>query len=181
MTDAASLESLMGRYAAGDEAAFSALFEALYPGVMRFHLRSVRNPELAEDLTQRTFLKLHLARRRYRPDASLKPWVFAIAKNLQRDLFRKRARSAELLTDTGSVDDRGADAGRTSDILLRKRLEEAVMNLPENQRDVILLHKFEGLAMNEVAEALGIGLSAAKVRAHRGYAALRDVLEKRLR
>ncbi len=180
--EAAELQGLMHRYACGDEQAFQELFSLLYARVYRFHLRSTREPEVAEDLTQKTFLKLHVARRRYREGAKVRPWVFAIAKNLQRDLFRKRSRSGELLSDRGdaheAADPRSATDKR--DILLRKRLEEAIAQLPEGQRDVVLLHKFEGLSMAEVAETLGIGVSAAKVRAHRAYGALKEILKNRV-
>lgn len=173
------LREWMRLYADGDAKAFSPLYSALHPAVFRYHLCSTRRPEVAEDLTQKTFLKLHVARQRYRKGAPVKPWVFTIAKNVQRDLFRRQRRSREDLLE--AADSRwsqcATEAEPRDDLLMQNKLQKAVYSLPGGQRDVILLHKFHGMSMAEVADTLRIGVSAAKVRAHRGYAALRTVLD----
>lgn len=172
------LREWMMQYADGDTKAFSPLYSVLHPAVFRFHLCSTRRPEVAEDLTQKTFLKLHVARQRYRKGAPVKPWVFTIAKNVQRDLFRRQQRSREdLLEAADSRWSQCATEQKQDDPLMQDKLQQAIHSLPGGQRDVILLHKFEGFSMAEVAAALQIGVSAAKVRAHRGYAALRTVLD----
>lgn len=173
------LRRLMACYSDGDSGAFSDLFSALYPSIYRFHLRTMGRPEVAEDLAQKTFLKLHVARRRFRKDATVKPWVFAIAKNIQRDHFRKRQRSREqLMEDENATYARNAEdtEEQPRDIFLERKLDSALRSIPPNQREVIVLHKYEGLSMQEVATTLGIGVSAAKVRAHRGYRTLRTFL-----
>ena len=173
------LREWMRQYADGDTKAFSPLYSALHPAVFRYHLCSTRRREVAEDLTQKTFLKLHVARRRYRKGAPVKPWVFTIAKNVQRDLFRRQQRSREDLLE--AADSRWAQCATKTepqdDTLMQNKLQKAIYSLPGGQRDVILLHKFHGMSMAEVADTLRIGVSAAKVRAHRGYAALRTVLD----
>ena len=179
--DDEKLRRMMACYADGDSGAFSDLFSVLYPSIYRFHLRTMGRPEVAEDLAQKTFLKLHIARRRFRRDAAVKPWVFAIAKNIQRDYFRKRQRSREqLMEDENTTFARNVenDKEEPRDILLEKKLQSALRSIPPNQREVIVLHKFEGLSMQEVATSLGIGVSAAKVRAHRGYRTLRSFLDQ---
>jgi RNA polymerase sigma-70 factor (ECF subfamily) len=174
------LGALMARYAQGDSAAFKMLFSALKPRVYGFHLRSTGVAAAAEDLTQQTFLKLHVARRRYRTGAPVEPWLFAIAKNAQRDLRRRWQRSREQLSDEGELPEKleTASSHGAQDVFLKERLDQAIARLPEGQRDVLLLHKYQGLSMREVAEALGIGVSAAKVRAFRAYGALRKLLER---
>lgn len=168
----------MVSYAKGDQDAFSQLYAAMCPGILRFHRRVVRNKVLAEDLTQKTFLKVHVARRRFIPGSPIKPWIYTIARNLQRDHFRKAGRSKEYLTEEGSAPDRAQSATlpEERDIFFQRKLKTALEALPASQRDVVVLHKFQQLSMAEVAEVLGIGLSAAKVRAHRAYAALRTLL-----
>ncbi len=172
------LAAWMESYANGDQEAFSRLYEAMSPGVLGFHRRVVRNQVLAEDLTQKTFLKMHVARRRFIPGSPVKPWVYTIARNLQRDHFRKAGRSKEYLTEEGSAPDRAESATlpKERDIFFQRKLKTALDALPASQRDVVVLHKFQQLTMAEVAEVLGIGLSATKVRAHRAYAALRTLL-----
>lgn len=172
------LITLMGRYAKGDGAAFERIFSLLAPRVYGFHLRTMGRASVAQDLTQQTFLKLHVARRRYRDGSPVEPWIFAIAKNVQRDSLRRRKRSREHLTEDGELPSRIETATEPpdEDLLLRRRIADAIACLPEGQRDVLVLHKFQGLSMKEVADTLGIGLSAAKVRAFRAYGALRQLL-----
>jgi len=170
----------MTRYSKGDVGAFKQLFALLSNRVYGFHLRSTGNAVLAEDLTQQTFLKLHVARRRYRAGAPVEPWLFAIAKNAQRDQLRRKKRSREHLSEDGALPERVETTVESSspDALMNELLLEAMNQLPEGQRDVLVLHKFQGLSMKEVSQSLGIGVSAAKVRAFRAYNALRKLLER---
>lgn len=177
----ADLARLMSAYANGDSNAFADLYKHLYPRLLRFHMRSTRRGDLAEDLTQKTFLKIHVARRRYHQGAAVRPWAFAIARNLQRDHFRKNSRSKEHLTEEGVAPETAATAHPAApgpDHFFRRKLRAALDQLPVGQREVVVLHKLEQLSMAEVAETLDIGISAAKVRAHRAYGTLRKILSE---
>lgn len=170
-------EELMAAYAAGDEQAFHELFQRYAPVLLRVMARQLDAPVEAHDLVQQTFLQLHRARHDFRPDAKLRPWLFTIALNLKREHFRRlrRHREAALTLDgpgEPSVAPRGAE---TSDA--RQALSRALPRLPADQREVIELHWFDGLSFAEVSEILGVGLSAVKVRAHRGYRRLRQLIE----
>ncbi len=79
----------MDRYAAGDDAAFSELYDALSPRLLVFLQRRTRDDELAADLLQQTFLQMHCARRHFTPRAEVLPWAFAIARRLIIDRVRK--------------------------------------------------------------------------------------------
>ncbi len=74
--------SAMDRYAQGDDAAFSELYDALAPRLYGYLLRQTRNNARAEDLTQQTFLQMHCARGRFVRGADVVPWAFAIARRL---------------------------------------------------------------------------------------------------
>lgn len=167
----------MAAFVAGDEAAFAALFERhsgpLY-GVLR---RSLPSDDDARDLLQQTFLQLHRARHDFRPEARLRPWLYTIALNLKREFFRRRQRRPETPLDLERHREPSVEPavqGRFEHVVEVRR---AVAALPESQRVVIELHWFEELSFAEIAETLGLGLSAVKVRAHRGYNRLREALE----
>ncbi len=171
----ATNEELMGRFCEGDNAAFRALFSRLAPSVQRFVRSMLRQPALVEDVTQATFLSVIRSRDRYVRGANVARWVLSIAANAARDVLRRQSLGVEQLTATGEQLERPAETAQ-SDPGLRKRLEGALAKLPASQREVVVLHKVEGLLFEEVAEVLGISATAARIRAHRGYERLKELL-----
>jgi RNA polymerase sigma factor (sigma-70 family) len=178
-------EERMVRYRNGDRAAFERLFASLAPRVHGFFLRSFGDVQTADDLLQQTFLKLHRAKDTYRPGDRVKPWLFAIAANARMDELRRRMRLAE---DAGEEQvDRALETAERSQpdsaqlyegAELSAKVRAALRRLPESQRVVIELNRFEGLSLGEVGEALGISEGAAKLRAFRGYEQLRHELHE---
>ncbi len=170
-------EELFAAYVAGDRAAFRQLFDRYAGPLTRLMRQQVRNPQDAGELVQQTFLQLHRARRDFRAGARLKPWLYTIALNLRRQYFRTKGRRPETALDperhplptVEPVDLTRAERAR--------QVRMAVDALSPKQREVIELHWFEELSFPEVARVLGANLNTVKVRAHRGYKALRAVLE----
>ena len=143
-------------------------------------VRQLRSPDEARDVLQQTFLQLHRARNDFRPGANLKPWLYTIGMNCIREQHRRRGRRRELPlepTDEAklTIDEDLVEANQETR-LAQKRLHAALASLPENQREVIELHWFQGRPFAEVAKLVGASVSAVKVRAHRGYTKLRTVL-----
>lgn len=171
-------EELFEAYVSGDEAAFQQLFDRYAPLLLRLVGRDVRRRHEAEEIVQDTFLNLHRSAADFRKGARLRPWLMTIALNLKREYFRRRARRPESPLE---IDGRQDPVAASPRILERRhartQVERALDELPEGQREVIVLHWFGGLSFKEVAEVVGASLSAVKVRAHRGYAAMRAVLE----
>lgn len=175
-------EQLMAAYVAGDQDAFVALFDRHAPALLGMFRRHVRSEAAANDLLQQTFLLLHRARRDFRPDSNLRPWLYTIAMNCVREHFRRSGRRKEtplapevegaLVSDGPTYDE--VEEQRTT----QRRVREALAQLPENQRLVIEMHWFQGRPFQEVAAALGASVSAVKVRAHRGYTTLRQLLTR---
>jgi RNA polymerase sigma factor (sigma-70 family) len=168
-------DALMVRFCRGDEVAFGVLYDRYAPQLETFLRRLVRDQTLAEDLLQTTFLSFVRARGRYVATAGLRAWIFSIAANAGRDALRRRgARREEALgPELGDV---GGASVPMSDPPLARAIEEALRQLPEDQREAVLLHKMHGLSFPEVASALGTTVGAAKVRAHRGYQRLKLLL-----
>jgi RNA polymerase sigma-70 factor, ECF subfamily len=169
----------MQAYVEGDVRAFQRLFASLTPSLRAFFRRSVRDAAVADDLVQTTFLKLHGARRRWRPGERLRPWVFAIAAHVRTDWLRSQGRRAAEALGEGALEEADPSGDPSSGLRARERSERvhaALESLTEEQRTVVRLHRFEGLAFAQIGAALGITEGAAKLRAFRAYAELRKRL-----
>src|SRR5262249_33335967 len=171
----------MARYAAGDDAAFGELYDALAPRLYGYLLRQTRNNARAEDLVQQTFLQMHCARGRFIPAADVVPWAFAIARRLLIDGMRRSGREVSLeLREEEGAPPPIATALQQDEVVHSKELatsiERELARLPESHREAFALIKQEGLSFAEAAEVLGTTVSAVKLRAHRTYQALREAL-----
>lgn len=167
----------MDRYAAGDDAAFGDVYDAMAPRLYGYLLRQTRDAARAEDLLQQTMLQIHAARGRFFQGADVVPWSFAIARRLLIDSYRRRRREAKLVEDGGPE---RTSSPNTEEMLhqmrLTRSLEEEVSKLPEAQRVAFELTKREGLSLREVAEVLGTTVMAVKLRLHRAHVALRAAM-----
>jgi RNA polymerase sigma-70 factor (ECF subfamily) len=177
----------MERYAAGDEAAFGELYDALAPRLLGYLVRQTRSRERAEDICQQTFLQIHGARGRFIPGAEVIPWAFAIARRLMIDGMRRGKREVLASGDEERHDDvqeAASPAAAADDLAIARELAQEIQavlaKLPEGQRVAFELVKQEGLSMAEAAEVLGTTVSAVKLRAHRAYEALRAALGDRV-
>ena len=171
-------EALMEAYVAGDAGAFESLSRSLAPSIQTFFVRSVGRGAVAEDLLQTTFLKIHAARRTWRRGERLRPWVFTIAARVRVDWLRSRGRTErEIHGDGVGEPESRADPGEAAlEEERAERVRVALDSLPEPQRVVIHLHRFEGLSFGEIGKVLGISEGAARLRAFRAYGQLRTLL-----
>lgn len=177
----------MGRYCSGDAEAFRKLYALIAPRMLHYLLRMSQDRALAEDLLQLTFLKVHRARSAYVQGADPMPWIYAIAHRTFLDEVRKRKRSRVQLgreSDdlpeqaahiSGKAEDEVADTG--GDAALAQAALKALESLPSSQREAVVLTKLDGKSIAEAAAITGTTPGAMKVRAHRGYQALRKALE----
>jgi len=183
----ADAKDLMARYCDGDANAFRELYALVAPRLHGYLLKMARQRALADDLLQLTFLKVHRARAAYIRGADPTPWIYAIAHRTFLDETRRKKRAVvrvgddetlpEIATDLqGQTDDRRDEP---ADPELVKMALDALAELPDQQRQAVVLTKLEGKSVAEAAEIAGTTIGAMKVRAHRGYEALRKLLGKR--
>ncbi|MCC6751706.1 MAG: RNA polymerase sigma factor [Deltaproteobacteria bacterium] len=173
----------MAAYAQGDRRAFEALFSRLGPRVHGFFLRRFGSPAVADDLMQLTFLKVHRARAEYRTGEPVRPWVFTIAARVRVDELRRRGRRPER-TGVADLEPRidPADPPQLDAATALEHAEKAAQvraaleGLPESQRVVVHLHRYEGMTFDEIAKLLGTTEGAVKLRAFRAYEQLRKRL-----
>jgi RNA polymerase sigma-70 factor (ECF subfamily) len=171
-------EQLMSAWVAGDARAFEQLFARLAPRVHGFFMRSFRDAAAADDLLQVTFMKVHRARDSFDSRQKVKPWLFAVAARVRLDELRKRLRLPEDADEEALAQ---AEDPAASEVRLHSDVQEAVRSalaaLPESQRAVIHLHRYEGMTFVEIASVLGTTPGAVKLRAFRGYETLRVQLK----
>jgi RNA polymerase sigma-70 factor (ECF subfamily) len=161
----------MDRYACGDAAAFSELYDQLSPRLSSFLLRRLRDPARAEDL-----LQMHCARQHFSQGADVVPWAFAIARRLLIDTYRKSGREVLGDDDEERVAPDALPDQRVGQSRIWQLIEEELARVPEAHRVAFDLVQREGLSMAEAAEVLGTTVAAVKLRAHRTYEALRAAL-----
>ncbi len=175
-------KDLIARAQAGDRAAFAALVRAHQNEVYTLARRLVGDPHLASDVAQEAMIRAWRALPRFRGDARLSTWLHRITVNTAWTHKKKAKRHAGL-----PVDDYmelpapvGADhpefAGEI--VELRGRLRQALDRLPDGQRQVVIMKDVYGWSHAEIAEAMDITVTAAKVRLHRARARLVKDLEE---
>jgi RNA polymerase sigma-70 factor (ECF subfamily) len=176
------------RVRARDPEALGAFYERYVELVFGLAWRMLGERVLAEDATSDVFLKVHRALDRLDPGRDPVPWLVTITTNACRDLWRSGAwRMGRRAAD---VDDPAMAAslstGRNDpehDAVAREReraVQEALLELPEPLRTVVVLHDYQGLDHREVAEVLHIAHDAARKRYSRALAALGKRLRGRL-
>ncbi len=176
--DARTDEALMLEYQAGDREAFDELYARYAKPIYNFLRRTAQRPDAADDLFQKTFLKLHTGRHQYRPQAPFRHWIFTIARNVLRDDARHQRRQP--MAETGAFDERigreQAKNSRSHSPEVGLIVSEATSALPLSQREVIVLNRYRGMSYAEIGEVLGISENAVKQRAFQGMQKLRRSL-----
>ena len=167
----------------GDSQAYESLLRDILPALRGYAKRRLRDDASVEDVTQEVLLSLHRARHTYRAERPFEPWMWAIARNAVTDVHRARARRASRETPLPEDDElhdllAGSEsAGDPERHELSPALAAALSKLPSPQRAAVMMIHGEGLSVVEAALRAGVSPGALKLRAHRGYRALRTMLQ----
>jgi RNA polymerase sigma-70 factor, ECF subfamily len=179
--ESSRVQELIARAQEGDKAAFAALVREHGNEVYTLARRLVGDPHLAADVAQETLIRAWKALPKFRGDAQFSTWLYRITVNTAWTQRSRARRQRELpLEEYGDMaapyDARHPEvAGELLE--LRGRLRAALDSLPEGQRQVVVLKDVYDWSHIEIAEAMGISVSAAKVRLHRARARLARYLE----
>lgn len=171
---------------------FEKLVRAYETLVYRVAFRFLGNPTDASDVAQEVFLRVHRSLPKFRGDSSLSTWIYAITANLSRNAIRSKrnrekvqvlAPQEEEGTRSGFwdrvVDDRGTLQTRGLESReLNGAIQEALLQLPTDFREAVILRDLEGLDYEEIAKLLKTGLGTVKSRISRGRALLQDKLRE---
>src|SRR6478735_1015316 len=182
-------EQLARRVSDGDEAAFEAIYDRYAPGLLAFCRQLLGDPQEAEDALQQSFARVYSALRSGRGPSSVKPWVYAIARNRCLTLLAARRVVIDLDAVRGAVpptEDCYAEVQRRADV---GELVDDLHRLPDDQRVALVLFELGGHSQNDIAEVLEVVPARVKAlvfqareglaRAREARAAVcRDVLEE---
>jgi RNA polymerase sigma-70 factor (ECF subfamily) len=173
-----TLKPLWLRAQDGDEAAYRQSL-SLLAGRLRAYLRRrlSAQPDEVEDLVQETLLALHLQRGTYDPSLPVSAWAVAIARHKLIDVWRRRGRRDAWHDAIDDVDE-ALLVSEPDDGGARRDLAVLLNDLPEAQRQAIVLTKLEGLSVAEAAASTGASESAIKVQVHRGLKRLAELVRR---
>lgn len=162
----------------GDAAAYRNLLTTIQPKIRAIVQGKIREEAAAEDVVQNSLLSIHRGRSTYRAERPFGPWMRAIVRNSIIDYFRERKRRGdreiELVVEEWPDESEPSEVGGEQ---LAPELAAALAALPQAQREAVTLIQVQGLSVAEAALRAGVSPGALKVRAHRGYRAMRQTLE----
>ena len=172
--------ALMLRYRDGDVAAFETLYRRHNDALYRYLLRLCRQPAAAEDVFQEAWSKIIRARDTYRPTAKFTTFLYHVAYNCFIDHVRRNKRHAYSVdVDPDTQPDGSEQPDQLAErSLARHRLELALETLPDEQRDVFLLHEEAGLSLDQIATVTGCKRETAKSRLRYAIRKLREAIDE---
>lgn len=175
---------VVGHVLMGDTEAFSCLVEKYQRPIFNFVYRFFGWYDQAAELTQDTFLKAFQSLRSFDSTRRFSTWLYTIAKNLCIDEYKRRRHAPALYLDelpegTELKSGQGVLANPQTQCIREEeeaRLTAAIGQLEADKKMALILHYFQGLSYNEIAETMGIPLSTVKIRIFRAKKALLDIL-----
>jgi RNA polymerase sigma-70 factor (ECF subfamily) len=159
--------------------------------VVSYLLRLTGDQTVACDLAEETFVQVYQSRDRYRPHGAFSTWLFAIAANLFRNLARWRSRHSTVSMDAAEdledkplgekIFDSKPNPGQEIEISERSEaVRDAILLLPDDQRQAIVLFEYEGLSHEEIAQVVRCTPKAVEARLYRARGVLRERLKNLL-
>lgn len=184
-------EDLIVQVQNGQRRAFDEIVSRYKGRLFSFILRMVKEPDLAEELTQETLIRVYVHAAKYREIAKFSTWVFTIATNLVRNKMRQRSRRPRLLSlnptpDEGEmpIDPPDHDADTSTEVEreeLGRLIAEATAQIPEKYRIPFLLREVDQLSYEEIQRATGLKLGTVRSRINRARNRFRQLIKPMLR
>lgn len=166
-----ALDQLMAAARDGDSAAYRRFLAEAAQRIRARLARKIGADSELEDLVQECLIAIHEKRHTLDPGRPVAPWMYAIANYKLIDHWRKRGRSPIDLDDE-------ADMAVAADTLASTDIEVLLEQLPDAQAQAIRLTHIEGLTNREAGDRLGVGVSAMKLRVHRGMNRLKELVNE---
>lgn len=182
MTDEDVMEQLQG----GVVPAFDIIVNRYKDRLHNFLYRYTHNHEDCEDLVQETFLRVYRSRHSYQRIAKLSTWIYTIALNLAKSMYKKKQRMSliSIHADDSDPDDREFEITDTTilqddELHLKfsmEKLEKALLELNDDFREAIILRDIQQLTYEEIAEITGTAMGTVKSRINRGRQQLQEII-----
>ena len=181
-------QELVQAYIAGDQSAIDVLINRHRSKVYTYILLTIKSQTLAEDLFQETFIKVIQSLRsgKYRDNGRFLSWVIRIAHNLIIDHYRKEKQINSVSNDQSEIDlfnSKKYSDENIEDILVNRQIQSQirmlVRELPDDQREVVLLRHYGGLSFKEIAEQTGVSINTALGRMRYALINLRKLIQEK--
>ena len=178
-------EQLIARFQSGDERAYIELVNRYRDRLINFVFPFLGDFEQAEDVVQETMLKLYEKKHYYREIAKFSTWIYTIARNLANTELRKKKRRKTTYISRMTKDDRQYDIPAVQADLnqnlqnefIRDRIHEAIKELPEHFKTVIILRDIQELSYDDISNIVGVPLGTVKSRINRARLQLQAELQ----
>lgn len=174
--------ALIKRVQNGDSGAFNELVDRWYAKVHRFAYRFFSDSAEADEITQKTFIRVYEKVRQLDQPGNFPAWIYRVANNLCLDELkragRRKSTSLESWTEQATASTNNSPADNLESKELGEWIQKALMTLPDEQRVVIILKEFEGLKFREIAEILEEPENTVKSRMYYGLKSLQRVLKQ---
>ncbi|BBM70960.1 RNA polymerase sigma factor [Rhodothermus marinus] len=180
-------EDLMSLFQAGTVEAFDILVSRYQDPLANYLYRFLGDPKEVEDLLQETFMRVYRNRHSYRRIAKFSTWLYTIAGNLARSEYRKRKRRRvyslqsvnrdEEEYEVEIPDETFAPDRHTESTIQDRYIQEALKQIPEEFREVVVLRDVQQLSYEEIAEITGLPMGTVKSRINRGRTKLQALLK----
>ena len=183
-----NLINLIKRCQQGHQDAFAELLQLYGPRLYGYYLRTSRSPQQAEDLLQDLFVRLLEKIKNYRHESKFDNWLFKVAANLARDHARRKDNKLISLNQNGDdskespaarlVADQATPLEQMQQHEQHDKLKLAMQQLPQQDREIIMLRHYGQLSFKEIAEHFEMPIGSALAKVHRGLKKLKRILEE---
>jgi RNA polymerase sigma-70 factor (ECF subfamily) len=171
MTDEMIMEAVKN----GDLQQASLLFERYHKRIFNFLARLASDRELAEDLTQNVFLRMIKYRGSYKEGLKFQSWIYQMARNAFSDHYRTQGSKYSNFVDVEKISDRVQDPQESEEQEQREKLlQRSLALLDTDQRELLVLTRFQQMKYEEVAVIMETTVANIKVKVHRAIAKLRE-------
>jgi RNA polymerase sigma-70 factor (ECF subfamily) len=172
MKNSLSDEELMAQVRSGVGEMLGVLFERYQVPLFNFYLKLTGERSGSEDLVQEVFFRILKYRQSYRPETSFRAWMYQIARNARVDYLRRHKPETSLEPEMSPAFVPADSAQEAQEAALLRR---ALMQLPEEKREVLVLSRFQDLKYEEIAQLLDCEVGTVKTRVHRALQELREI------
>lgn len=173
-------EIVMLRVKEGNLNEMSVLFERYHRKIYNFFFRLTFNIDVSQDLTQNLFYRMIKYKSSYKSDYSVKSWIYQIARNLHADYCKEEKKSEELFQKADKYQTEVPDEENNYHEDDYQRLDRAISDLNDDQKEIIVLSRYQGLKYEEISAITNQSVPAIKVAMHRAIKQLRGIYFKQI-
>jgi RNA polymerase sigma-70 factor (ECF subfamily) len=167
-------EIIMKRVKEGNLAELSVLFERYHLRLYNFMLRLTFDRSASQDLTQNLFYRIIKYRHTFKEDHSFKSWIYQLARNIHVDFCKQQQKATERITQVEEYNENFAEEKEGFNEEEYDKLDRAMARLTPEQKEILVLSRFQGMKYEEISSIRDLSVPAIKVQVHRAIKQLRE-------